>query len=389
MIAEWIAEGEPSLDLWEMDVRRFGSQYSPSYTHARIRETYETYYDIRYPEPRAQAGRPLVSPEPPGTPSTAPRSARSRAGSGSTGTSRTPPRATSRFGREAGRASTGRPRSAPSIGRRAKRRRSSTRARSRSSRSRARRPRSCWSGCATTASPARSASSPTRRCSTGAAGSSATSPSPGWGRSCSRSSPAPPSATTIASGSAAPSEDGGAQVRDVTSAWACFGIWGPRARDCSRRSRRRTSRTRPSPTCPCERSRRQRAGARAARHLRRRARLGDLLSRRSTGSASGGRSGRRGGPRPRRRRPRDRLAAAREGLSRLGRRHHARRDSRGGRRLLRQARQGRRVHRPRGPGRGRGARSAHAAVLPRARRPALGGARERAGPDRRGDPPAG
>ena len=55
VIAEWIAEGEPSLDLWEMDVRRFGSQYrSPSFTHARIRETYETYYDIRYPEPRAQ-----------------------------------------------------------------------------------------------------------------------------------------------------------------------------------------------------------------------------------------------------------------------------------------------------------------------------------------------
>ena len=49
-MAEWIAEGEPSLDLWHMDVRRFGAQYrSPAYTHARIRETYETYYDIRYP----------------------------------------------------------------------------------------------------------------------------------------------------------------------------------------------------------------------------------------------------------------------------------------------------------------------------------------------------
>ena len=55
VMAEWIAEGEPSLDLWEMDIRRFGAQYrSPSYTHARIRETYETYYDILYPEPRAQ-----------------------------------------------------------------------------------------------------------------------------------------------------------------------------------------------------------------------------------------------------------------------------------------------------------------------------------------------
>jgi glycine cleavage system aminomethyltransferase T/glycine/D-amino acid oxidase-like deaminating enzyme len=64
VMAEWIAEGEPSLDLWHMDVRRFGSQYrSPSYTHARIHETYETYYDIRYPNHEREAGRPLrVSP---------------------------------------------------------------------------------------------------------------------------------------------------------------------------------------------------------------------------------------------------------------------------------------------------------------------------------------
>jgi 4-methylaminobutanoate oxidase (formaldehyde-forming) len=64
VMAEWIAEGEPSLDLWEMDIRRFGAQYrSPAYTHARIEETYETYYDIRYPNHERSAGRPLrVSP---------------------------------------------------------------------------------------------------------------------------------------------------------------------------------------------------------------------------------------------------------------------------------------------------------------------------------------
>jgi glycine cleavage system aminomethyltransferase T/glycine/D-amino acid oxidase-like deaminating enzyme len=63
-LAEWIAEGEPSLDLWQMDIRRFGAQYrSPAYTHARIKETYETYYDIRYPNHERQAGRPLrISP---------------------------------------------------------------------------------------------------------------------------------------------------------------------------------------------------------------------------------------------------------------------------------------------------------------------------------------
>jgi glycine cleavage system T protein len=64
VMAEWIAEGEPSLDLWHMDIRRFGAQYrSPAYTHARIKETYETYYDIRYPNHERSAGRPLrVSP---------------------------------------------------------------------------------------------------------------------------------------------------------------------------------------------------------------------------------------------------------------------------------------------------------------------------------------
>jgi len=64
VVAEWIAEGEPSLDLWHMDIRRFGAQYrSPAYTHARIKETYETYYDIRYPNHEREAGRPLrISP---------------------------------------------------------------------------------------------------------------------------------------------------------------------------------------------------------------------------------------------------------------------------------------------------------------------------------------
>ena len=64
VMAEWIANGEPSMDLWQMDVRRFGAQYrSPSYTLARVLETYETYYDIHYPFEERQAGRPLrVSP---------------------------------------------------------------------------------------------------------------------------------------------------------------------------------------------------------------------------------------------------------------------------------------------------------------------------------------
>ncbi|MGZ5333157.1 MAG: GcvT family protein [Solirubrobacterales bacterium] len=64
VMAEWIVGGEPEIDLWHMDIRRFGRQYrSPAYTHKRIKETYETYYDIRYPNHERESGRPLrVSP---------------------------------------------------------------------------------------------------------------------------------------------------------------------------------------------------------------------------------------------------------------------------------------------------------------------------------------
>ena len=59
-LAEWILEGEPSLDLWQMDIRRFGEHYrSPRYALGRAREVYESYYDIKYPHHERQAGRPL------------------------------------------------------------------------------------------------------------------------------------------------------------------------------------------------------------------------------------------------------------------------------------------------------------------------------------------
>ncbi len=63
-VASWIVEGEPELDLWKMDIRRFGAQYrSRSYTLARSVENYATYYDIHYPNEERRAGRPLrVSP---------------------------------------------------------------------------------------------------------------------------------------------------------------------------------------------------------------------------------------------------------------------------------------------------------------------------------------
>jgi 4-methylaminobutanoate oxidase (formaldehyde-forming) len=49
-MAEWIIDGHPEWDVWRLDVRRFGSNYnSQDYTVARTLETYTQYYDIHYP----------------------------------------------------------------------------------------------------------------------------------------------------------------------------------------------------------------------------------------------------------------------------------------------------------------------------------------------------
>ncbi len=64
LMAEWIVDGQPGLDTWEMDSRRFGPHYrSREYTLARTVEGYATYYDVKYPGQERLAGRPLrVSP---------------------------------------------------------------------------------------------------------------------------------------------------------------------------------------------------------------------------------------------------------------------------------------------------------------------------------------
>ena len=63
VIAEWIAGREPPMDLWRMDVRRFGPQYrSRGYCLARTDEIYSTYYDIVYPNHERRSGRPLKTP---------------------------------------------------------------------------------------------------------------------------------------------------------------------------------------------------------------------------------------------------------------------------------------------------------------------------------------
>lgn len=50
VMAEWIIEGRPSLDLWRADLRRFGPHYADrTYTAARAVEVYARNYTIHYP----------------------------------------------------------------------------------------------------------------------------------------------------------------------------------------------------------------------------------------------------------------------------------------------------------------------------------------------------
>jgi dimethylglycine dehydrogenase len=58
--AEWIVDGQPSDNMWELDVRRFGAYASSTpYLAARACEVYEREYAIHYPEEELPAGRPL------------------------------------------------------------------------------------------------------------------------------------------------------------------------------------------------------------------------------------------------------------------------------------------------------------------------------------------
>jgi dimethylglycine dehydrogenase len=58
--AEWIADGQPSDNMWELDVRRFGSYArSTRYIVERASEVFEDEYKIHFPEEERPAGRPL------------------------------------------------------------------------------------------------------------------------------------------------------------------------------------------------------------------------------------------------------------------------------------------------------------------------------------------
>jgi dimethylglycine dehydrogenase len=58
--AEWLVEGQPSDNMWELDVRRFGEYAtSTAYVVERASEVFEDEYRIHFPEEERPAGRPL------------------------------------------------------------------------------------------------------------------------------------------------------------------------------------------------------------------------------------------------------------------------------------------------------------------------------------------
>ena len=57
-LAEWIVDGQPSVDLWELDPRRYGAYATRAYTVARCVDIYEDEYAIVYPGDDRRAGRP-------------------------------------------------------------------------------------------------------------------------------------------------------------------------------------------------------------------------------------------------------------------------------------------------------------------------------------------
>ena len=189
------------MDVWEMDIRRFGPHFrSPRYTLKRAKEVYETYYDIRYPGHERQAGRPLrIS-------SAYPWHAEHGAAFGEkSGWERvnwyeaTPPPAMSRCARAAGRACTGRRRSAPSTARPARRAGLFDESSFAKLELAGRAPRSCSNGSATTASRGMSGAITYTQMLNRRGGIECDFTVTRLGEDRSRSSPAPRSATTTLS----------------------------------------------------------------------------------------------------------------------------------------------------------------------------------------------
>ncbi len=59
-LAEWIIAGEPTLDLWPVDIRRFANFHgNDSWLRERVGETLGLHYKMPWPQREAESGRPF------------------------------------------------------------------------------------------------------------------------------------------------------------------------------------------------------------------------------------------------------------------------------------------------------------------------------------------
>ena len=55
-LADWMIEGEPGIDVWAMDVARFGDFADPRLHHRQVRENYGRRFSITFPNEELPAG---------------------------------------------------------------------------------------------------------------------------------------------------------------------------------------------------------------------------------------------------------------------------------------------------------------------------------------------
>ena len=58
-LANWMTQGDPGLDIWGMDVARYGDYATLAYTNAKVNENYRRRFRITFPNEELPAGRPL------------------------------------------------------------------------------------------------------------------------------------------------------------------------------------------------------------------------------------------------------------------------------------------------------------------------------------------
>jgi len=59
LAAEWMIEGEPSLDMFAWDMARFGHWAGKAFTKARVQDQYSHRFKIHFPNEERAAGRPV------------------------------------------------------------------------------------------------------------------------------------------------------------------------------------------------------------------------------------------------------------------------------------------------------------------------------------------